>query len=482
MILLYGKSFVKKELTIQMFLDRLFTWVKGMKDIPDDFRQIELQQDEMWALRKSNSSVEYAINWQNTTVAFCLKLEDELGELWRTDLVLQEGKEQGIMQIRLAKEQKKATVDVNQSFRLPWVLRKLFRDGYGGIDNGIPVFDKPYYVDENNIEEGQRCINHTEQFEMPVVYVSKEFCSNDYQLKVEELAIDLAGIAHVIAEKDISISKKMKDLTGGKNPYNGAIGIYYQTGEYVRFRKSDETNCNQFRYKIAKNIYRRMSMLNIPGEQSLSEIRTNILLSRVHNDNKLDERETKIQELQIKLEQKIQECEDARQELDEYIETFGKADEQVHILESKLQYYESVFANNYSSTASVSLQYTEKDFYPNEVKDVLLEVLQRKLKEIGEDEQKRRSYHVIKNVLDNNNITDYRGQLIERISNIIEKNKSIDKACTELTREGFKVKGNDHKKIYYQNDGRYMCTLACTPSDCLTTKNTLHDTIDILFK
>lgn len=91
--------------------------------------------------------------------------------------------------------------------------------------------------------------------------------SNDYQLKVEELAIDLAGIAHVIAEKDISISKKMKDLTGGKNPYNGAIGIYYQTGEYVRFRKSDETNCNQFRYKIAKNIYRRMSMLNIPGEK-----------------------------------------------------------------------------------------------------------------------------------------------------------------------------------------------------------------------
>lgn len=482
MILLYGKSFVKKELTIQMFLNRSFAWIKGMQKIPDEFKAIEVKQDELYSVCKGDNSVEYAIDRENKTVAFCLKLEDDFGKMWRTDLVLQEGEEQGTMQIRLAKEQKKASVDLKQNFRLPWILRKLFEDGYGGDDNGIPVSDKPYYIDENNIEIGRRCIASSEQLEMPIVYVSKNFKSNDYQLQVEQLAVDLVGIAHVIVEKDASVSPKMRELTDGKNPYDGAIGIYYQTGEYVRFKKDEENNPNQFRYKIAKNVYNRMAMLNIPGYQSVSGIRTSILLSRIQNDNKLGKADVKIQELKIKLEQQKQEKEDAKRELSEYIETFGRAEDQIHALRSKVQYYESVFSQDPVLPANMSIQYTEKDFYPNEVRDVLLEILKKTEKTIGTDEQKRRSYHVLKDILENNDVTDYRNQVINRISNILEKNKSIDRICAELLKEGFTVRGRDHKKVYYQNDGRYMVTIACTPSDGLTSKNTSHDAIDLIFK
>ena len=88
MIVLYGKFYVREELKIEKFLEKSLNWVKGMKRIPEVFRDMQFEQREMKEIREGANLVEYVIDNEQRLAAFCLKLEDDNGELWRTDLVL----------------------------------------------------------------------------------------------------------------------------------------------------------------------------------------------------------------------------------------------------------------------------------------------------------------------------------------------------------------------------------------------------------
>lgn len=483
MIVLYGKFYVREELKIEKFLEKSLAWVQGMKRIPEVFKTIQFEQIEMKEVRDGVNLVEYAIDNAQRLAAFCLKLEDDNSELWRTDLVLQEGKQQGILQIRLAREQRRATSEQNFNFRIPWILRQMLKEGYGGEDNGLLVDDKPFYLDVENLELGVQCILAPSRFIMPIVYVSKPFYTEGYLLDVEQLAVDLAGIAHVVVESDSSIASKLRGMTEEKNPYNGAVGIYYGKDDYVRMTKNAWDSNNQFRWKVSHSVYSRMAMLNIPEKQSLSWLRSNILLKRVHNNVQLNEKDRRIQELEIQLEQKSNEVEESRQELQEYLETFGNKEKVIYDLEAKVQYYQSVLESQKDSNGSgLFLSYTEVDLYPEEIRDVVLELLDKAGQGAGESEKKRRSFHVLQNIKTCNKISGYRREMIQSVREVIERGNVNERTISDLQRIGFVIKGNDHQKAYYHGDGRYMVTLASTPSERRGGTNTAHDAIDLLFK
>ena len=483
MIVLYGKFYVRKELTINNFLEKSLAWVRGMKQIPEAFKTMKFEQTEMKEVRDGINLVEYAIDNEQKLAAFCLKLEDDNGELWRTDLVLQEGNLQGIMQIRLAREQKRATAEKNADFRLPWVLRQILNERYGGEDNGLLVDNRPFYLDTENLELAEQFILSPNCFIMPIVYVSKPFYSDSYYLDVKQLAVDLAGIAHVVVESDSSISSKLREMTEEKNPYNGAVGIYYGKDDYVRMKKNSWDNNNQFRWKVSHSIYSRMAMLNIPEKQSISWIRSNILIKQVQNNNQINEKDRRIQELEIQLEQKINDAEESRQELQEYIETFGDNEKIVYDLEAKVQYYQDVIKRQKDlNETGFFLKYTEDEFYPDEIKDVVLEILDKAGQGVGASEQKRRSYHILQDIKKCNKISKYRREIMQSIREVIERGNVNEKTISDMQRIGFEIKGNGHQKAYYHGDGRYMVTLASTPSEHRGGINTAHDTIDIMFK
>lgn len=483
MIVLYGKFYVRKEMKIEKFLEKSLLWVHGMRQIPEIFKTISYEHGEMKEVRDGVNSVEYAIDNEQKLAAFCLKLEDENGELWRTDLVLQEKELQGVMQIRLAREQRRATAEQNLKFRIPWVLRQMLKEGYGGEDNGLLVDSKPFYLDVDNLELGAQCILSPRSFIMPIVYVSKPFNSDEYLLDVEQLAVDLAGIAHVVVEIDSSITLQMKEMVEEKNPYNGAVGIYYGEDDFVRLTKNTWDSNNQFRWKVSHSVYSRMAMLNIPENQSLSWIRSNILLRQVHNNVQLNEKDRRIQELEIQLAQKSNELEESRQELKEFIDTFGKNEKMVYALESKVQYYQSIIDNQRNLNGTkIILSYTEKDFYPGEIRDVVLGLLDKVGQSAGESEKKRRSYHVLQDIKNCNDISEYRREMIQSVKEVIERGNVNERTISDLQKMGFEVKGNDHQKALFQGDGRYMVTLASTPSEHRGTANTAHDVIDLMFK
>lgn len=480
MIVLYSKFYVKKELNTKLFINRAISWVFGMRNIPQAFRGLKYEHEEMQEIQEGVNSVEYAVDTELGLSAFCLKLEDkESGELWRTDIVLKEDEPQGLMQIRLAREQKKATAIINDSFHIPWVLRQFIKDQYGGVDCDLRVGESPHYLGMEDVDQATHCILESSEYLMPIVYVSKLFYEEDYSVDVEKLASDLVGIAHVLVENESSVATYLKETTGERNPYNGAIGIYYENGDYSIITRKSWMNKNQFRNEITHSIYRRISMLNIPDNQSISYIQSKILLRNVSNNIELSEKDRRIRELEIQLSQKCSEVDEAKQELRDYIDTFGENEKALCDAQFKLQYYQSVIEQR--NEGGVVFKNTEKEFYPGEIKDVILELLEEKQRGYGDNQRKRRSYHIIKDFLGNNSISEYREEFKQRVRVLFEKGIN-ERTLSEFSQAGFEIKGNDHQKAYFHNDGRYMVTIASTPSERRGIANTAHDAIDILFK
>lgn len=157
-------------------------------------------------------------------------------------------------------------------------------------------------------------------------------------------------------------------------------------------------------------------MLNIPETQSLSWIRSNILLKQVHNNVQLNEKDRRIRELEIQLDQLKNENEESKQELQEFIDSFGNNEKMIYVLEAKVQYYESVIEKQRESNeAKLFLSYTEQEFYPEEIKDVVLELLDKSVNGAGESGKKRRAYHVLQDIKKCNNISEYRREMKQAV-------------------------------------------------------------------
>ena len=88
---------------------------------------------------------------------------------------------------------------------------------------------------------------------LPIVYVSKIFGCDGYEVDVESLADNLAGIAYVIIEKTSDIADMLK-IKIGKNPYNGTIGIYYPNGSNEKIKPNEKN-------KIIPNIEKSVTAM-----------------------------------------------------------------------------------------------------------------------------------------------------------------------------------------------------------------------------
>lgn len=122
----------------------------------------------------------------------------------------------------------------------------------------------------------------------------------------------------------------------------------------------------------------------------------------------------------------------------------------------------------------------EQDFYPGEIKDLVLDTLFSVAKNITE---KSRRADVLQDIIDHN---DYQGSSslkADRVKKIL-KNSSILSVKTqqELKDLGFEImEEGKHFKVTYFGDPRYQTAYAKTPSDGRTVRNSAQDTINMAF-
>lgn len=472
MIVYYTKYKVVESFDTSSLLALAFDSVKGMKNAPDCFKMIAIDSEESGEWRDNNNLLAFEIDTDKKQSAFRVAIVDDNGELWTTDVALNDINHE--IQLRLAREKNIVSAEYDKSFNLPYIFKRIIREGFGGMDDDLPVIDKPIFIDEHNISLIAELINGLKKYSMPIIYVTHPF-DCEYMLDVNELAKDMAGSAHVLVEKSPDVAYELKSLTQCKNPYNGAVEIFYEDDSIRYLRRSDIT-ANQFRYKISHAAYARMAMRNIDDDCSLSSL-------RIRNKiKKLEDTHTEAILLSFEIE-KIKEqrrsdaelIESVSEEIKEYEKRISELEIKVDVLTDALN------RKNKQAGNSFAIEYNEKQFYEDESKRMLLESVKKTLSTYGPEEKERRDYHLLTDIISSNNASEIGDNIKNDMLGILRKQNLSKLDVRSLLDLGFELQQGSHDKYLFHGDDRYILTVSKTPSDYRGAENMAHEAKNLIF-
>lgn len=334
-------------------------------------------------------------------------------------------------------------------------------------------------------------MNGKSEYRCPVIYVSKTF-NNENPVDVDKLAKRLRGMAHVLVQEDLSLNKEIQTACSEKNEYKGAIGIYLpgsSEGHKKLMYRREVGADPMLMDKVIKLVLQYCNSLAIEPEYTWQGINNKLLIESLNSQKRArEEFETKYRDLEEKRqdveaglnEESERIYEEARQiarrEADELLAEF---DEQLEELKNKIAELTDKINNltreneglRYKINATDNLPLLcrgeEDDFYAGEVKDLVLSVLSDALKNIKE---KSRRYHVVKDIIDNNDYKHLSEERAEKMKNIVKSYAGMTpKVRQELESLGCVItEGGKHYKVYYYGDPRYWDTFSKTPSDWKT--------------
>ena len=112
--------------------------------------------------------------------------------------------------------------------------------------------------------------------------------------------------------------------------------------------------------------------------------------------------------------------------------------------------------------------------YDGEIKDMIMRLLQNENSKMDTDPNQVgwRKYHVLKALLESNEIIGKGEELERELKNILSQVDRISSKDKKRSIElGFISRENKHNKLYFHGDDRYMITLGKTPEDSHAAAN-----------
>ena len=412
---------------------------------------------------------------QNIIAVRYEKKEDD-GAIWDTDYVMNFNTMQ--MSVRLDRSYSEDALDADPKFSTPYFISLLIERGYLKDDHQLQVQKTATVINAENVNLLIDVINRKSNYHLPVVYVSKTINDED-PVNVAFLASRLKGVAHVMLEEGKWLNYTIKNQCDGNNEYYGAIGIYYpsQGNGHRRYLYRSAVGYDSF---LLERVVR--SVIQYSSTQMVDTLFTwqgvnNALL----RDRLISQREER---LAAEAAQKAAE-EEAYGIIDSFDEDMQKLQDQVEALtraNEALQYENQGLKTKLDSkeTNPVIFMGDEYEFYPGEVKDLILSTLSDALKGIP---PKSRRADVIRDIISSN---DYQGLSAAKAEELKKVLKNYDgmspKTRQALKNLGFQVtEEGKHYKVIYYGDGRYQATYSKTPSDVRAGKNSAQLTIHLVF-
>lgn len=445
---------IQNTLTHEKFVVLIIRWNQGS---PHPNNKIEnIEWDGTYNVKFVHNNLKLEIEEyrnENIIAARFEKLED--GVIWDSDYIMNFNDMK--MVVRLERSFTEDAKEIRSQFATPHFLKMLIEEGFVVPDNGLEVSFISTNINEGNVKLLAQIINSEIKFSLPVVYVSKTYDNND-PLDVDRLARYLRGVAHVLVQESSDTSSMIRQMCNDKNPYYGAIGIYYPTTTYHK---------NRFLYKpsmdpeyVLKTITRTVIDYTTSQEHgdlyTWEGVRRALLRDRLHSQYQKRtsaERDVKeIEELLESVDNEIAELQKENEELNQKIRN----------LQSENNVYKSTF--NRSKSNPVLNYGNEEDYFPNEIKEFILEELFKSLVGIQRD---TRRYHIISDVIEKNEYTGVLREKKEKIKQLLKNYSGLNPKLEQSLKElGFTViAANDHYKLVYNDDARYTFTMAKTPSD-----------------
>jgi hypothetical protein len=178
---------------------------------------------------------------------------------WNTEAVFSRKDGDTWVGIRTSRESDQPQL-VLPNAKKPYLVRAMLEQAGGGLDGELYVRDTPYELRENDLPMVARLLNGDSDNYLPIVYVSSYFDGN-WAIDFRALARSLGGLAHVLVEPAPSFAPMLQDLTSSRNAYNGAVGVYWPSGEHYRYFPGGDYQSEQdLRNTLADRL--RISLLN----------------------------------------------------------------------------------------------------------------------------------------------------------------------------------------------------------------------------
>lgn len=454
------KIYVKDKLTNDCFIDMVLKWASGGKHY--SFGELSWDRNDEYYVQSSDESQTLTVSKYDETVIVHLTNKD--GKIiWTNDYILTIKDGKRVLSVQLYNDAEDISAKSPTDFNKPYLLKKLVREGYGGKDNDLNIDNRFLWITHDNIDIIKKIILDESEYMMPVVYVTQVAYTGNYRVNYIELAKDLAGIAHVLVEKEQGVSKKLQELTEGKNPYNSAIQIYYCKGSSQRILYTGDVNKWTFRKEVVNTVCRRLCLSKIDDDLSWSKIRfkkTVESMKKNESDHeeliKMFEEELKNKDIDIELRnEKIKELE-----------------QEINVLESQVSFFRHSFEKKNTESDfvdSIVLNSQEHDFYECEQTDVILKLVAKELQtmELDPNQKETRKYHVLKSIFQQNKILNKAENTIKEIRILFSGDTKINSTFKSKLKElGFEISdGGKHYDLSFRGDSRYSFTLARSTSD-----------------
>lgn len=493
---------ITNSMTKDAFIQLVIEWNQGSPHkeniIPEmDWngeRNIRYGNDDLWLdIQEYRNQNIIAVRYE--------KKEDD-GAVWDTDYVMNFNSMQ--MAVRLDRSYTMDALSTDPKFSTPHFITLLIERGYIKPDGNLPVLRNPIVIDESNLELITDIINNRSHYRLPIVYVSRTYYDED-PVNVNFLASRLKGVAHVLVQKSNITNSKIKQETGGKNEYYGAIGIYFpnKAAEHRRYLYRSAVDYDRFlSAKVFGAVIQKGNAQMVDTLFTWQGVNNALLRDRLISNRQerlaaekaqktaeaeaaklidtLDEEERRIRKKAF---------DDARAEADTLLDGFDdemrKLQKQVEDLtraNEALQYENQGLKAKLDSSDAVPVLFMgdEFEFYQGEIKDLILAALTEALK--GTPQKSRRA-DVIMDIIRNN---DYQKLSVGKAEELKRLLKNYDgmsgKTRQALKNLGFEItEDGKHYKLTYYGDGRYQTTYSKTPSDGRTGKNSAQETINLAF-
>lgn len=459
---------INESLTKEAFVRLVLEWNRTSRYeeniVPD------IQWSGEYNIRYGNDrlSLEFADYPKEQIVAVRHEKVTENAVIWDTDYVVNFAQKR--IAIRLDRTYQEDAITVNGVFSTPHFITLLIEKGYLAVDHDLAVLRTPVRRSEGMEFSQEPDSRECFRYQLPVICVRRAFDGTE-PLSTDWLASRLKGAAHVILLDDnavpdssgIQMDRREKEAFGSVHIYYPSPGIHKKTVIY----RSESGDRKKRLENIVRNVIRYWNSQRLDTLYTWYGVNNAIL-----NDN-LNRQIVRCQEAERERQSAEHAKDHALQEVDQVYETF---DEDLKKMQKKMKKLvdanETLMLENSilrakihgSDARPVLYQGAEEEFYPDEIKDMILEILEEALKNTEEMSRRR---DILEDIAANNEYQHLAEKKKQRIKTIFKGYKSLTGVLRqELLDMGFTItEDGKHYKLTYHGDPRYMITIAKTPSD-----------------
>ena len=295
-------------------------------------------------------------------------------------------------------------------------------------------------------------------------------------MDIFKLSKKLRGIAHVIVQTERSLNGKLKKICDGKNDRNGAIGIYYPASSLAPRRyyyRVSEGYDDLLYNKVTREVIRYVSAQRLEPLYTWSGVNASLLYDRYTSQK--EEKEQAETAKKAAEDEKEAVYKTFGGELKELNEKIQKLNKEITALRTENQGLRAKLMEN--GTEPILFAGDEKEFFPGEVKEMVLIALEE-INKAGTYDGTRKG-DLIKDIIRNNFTQHNISARRDRIKSMLNTYKGLDKTLRQKLQDfGFQItEDGKHYKLTYYGDNRYVITLSKTPSDHRSGKNTVSEII-----